>query len=132
MVDRQWAQQRLHAAQLADDPHCQPCLVLGEVGVPGTAVHRLYHCPHLDQARKVAFSPALLAAAPAELDRGIDTAKWLRALVPVPSVACRVPPAATFVWHVQPFGSLVEGKLYTDGSRVGETAPDLAASCIFA
>ncbi len=113
VIASQWPQARLHAAKLADDPHCQRCAAGGVVreGQPdvvmaepprGTAWHRSVHCPpnRAECERRFPDVAADMADAwrTAARDEGIAgtaaaharTAKWTRALVPSP--APLVPP----------------------------------------
>ena len=46
IMGRQWTQQRLHSAGLAQDSHCRLCVGMQEGGQVGTFLHRMC-CPAL-------------------------------------------------------------------------------------
>ena len=131
LANRQWPQARLFAAGLADTPHCRLCLaaathgaaraavVLDPSEVPhGTLAHRIWTCAWMSPLRDQLAPRAFVQEAHACLAAGtLDTAMWLRGLVPCPVSAVPSPPAeATFVWVLRPPDDAFSGIVYTDGS----------------
>ena len=132
VTDRQWPQQRLHTAGLADDPFCQLCVATSGVRTPGTSVHRICECPCLESVRSRVLTPALRSIGLPSLGAldTVDTAFWTRGMVPLPPVACGRMPPQSFSWVLRPRdGMLGRGTVYTDGSRVGDPRLDLRDTC---
>ena len=130
IMDRQWTQQRLHAAHLADDSLCRLCLELPGGQQVGTLLHRTC-CPALVDFNRQ-FMPEcvkeVLAASggePGQLTRGCLT----RGLFPNPVPAPR--PMATFDtfhWHTEPRDVSAHVRVCTDGSLLhGQWGREYAA-----
>ena len=63
IAGRQWPQQRLRQASLADDPWCRKCILTGPDNPPspsvGTLFHRLWKCPGVAQMVSCTPHPTL-------------------------------------------------------------------------
>ena len=114
-LNRQWPQARLHQAGLAASPGCRFCAAVvsdspgsagpaSESAPAGTLAHRLWGCPVTEAQRVALVAPELLCQARRLLELGeLSTAKWLRALVPLPRHLVPPPPAeSTFAWVQRP------------------------------
>ena len=131
LANRQWTQQRLHAAQQADGDQCQLCLADIGIDAPtGTLFHRAWVCKSHDKPRCAMAPLRLLAAARQAVDirrlsddpaiAPFGNAAFERALFPVAAATSVTPPSSleTFVWHRRPAGGTYCGTVYSDGSRV--------------
>ena len=131
LANRQWPQARLFRAGLAETPQCRLCLAAAQAAVDepldehvlrtlphGTLAHRHWSCAVTEPLREELVPRPLLKHAREHLAAGtLDTAKWLRALIPVPYAQVPgAPPEATFHWVEQPPDGVFRGVAYTDGS----------------
>jgi hypothetical protein len=130
VMGRQWTQQRLHAAHLADDSLCRLCIELPGGQQVGTLLHRTC-CPALVDFNRQ-FMPECVrevltasAGEPGQLTRGC----LIRGLFPYPAPAPR--PMAmfdTFHWHTEPRGVSARARVCSDGSLLhGQWGRDYAA-----
>ena len=86
----------------------------------GTLWHRVWDCPAHDQQRQGSVGQALRAQVGQQAAAGQhDTACFTKAMVRWDHVV--IPPPCqsdTFHWVIEPAGGVVEGTVYTDGSRL--------------
>ena len=115
-ANRQWPQQRLHTAGLAESPECQLCLAVAQAALPrpdevdrsqiplGTLAHRCWTCGVTAPLRRRLVPQRLVDQAQELIAAGaLDTAQWLRALVPLPVATVPAPPPnETFQWSCRP------------------------------
>ena len=132
MADRQWTQDRLHAANLAPSPECQLCLASSawdaERGcrmcrhpiARGTKGHRLWECPVTEPWRNRVAPPVLLQRRQrAKIAGKLCTAAWTRGFWPLRAQDVPRPPEEeTFTWVKRPPDGCVDGVVYTDGSLI--------------
>ena len=132
LADRQWTQDRLHAAHLAPSPECQLCWAAAQWDADhgsrtcrhpiarGTKIHRLWECPVTEPWRLQVAPPVLLRRRAAAKQAGlVNTAMWTRGMWPLRAQLVPKPPEeATFTWVKQPPDDCVDGTLYTDGSMI--------------
>ena len=142
MADRQWTQDRLHAANLAPSPECQLCWAAAKWDTErgcrtcrhpvarGTKGHRLWECPVTEPWRIQVAPPVLLRRRECAKQAGqLNTATWTRGLWPLQAQSVPKPPEeATFSWVKRPHDDCVDGILYTDGSLI-DGLPDYGGLC---
>ncbi len=134
LANHQWPQARLFRAGLASTRECQLCLAVARTAhaaageavdtldleqIPsGTLAHRIWSCGVTEPQRRRLAPPELRREARDLLATGpLDSALWLRALVPLPVQAVPAPPGEeTFVWVQRPSEGAFCGVADTDGS----------------
>ena len=131
VTGRQWTQQRLFSAGLADTGACMRCVRAGRCQLEsldpawrGTLVHRYCDCPHLEPLRASKMPRDMRAeVARARRDDGtFDPSIVLfhtRCLINSPlHLVPKRPLEETFRWLVAPDDGYIVGVVYTDGSLI--------------
>ena len=143
VTGRQWTQQRLFQAGLAESSACRLCVALGRCApdsddpeFAGTLLHRHCTCPSLQAFRDQHMPPSVRTSLQeSKMDDGrFDPQKvlWLtRALAPHPfgqAVTGSRDGLETFVWLTRPPDDLLAGDIYTDGSLM-DNKPEFQGHC---
>ena len=118
IMNRQWTQQRLHAAGLVESPVCQLCKDLPGGGQVGTLLHRLY-CPALRTFRSQhmpVWVKGYMEQSGGELPDLVRCC-LTRGLYSAPEVPERPQDKFdTFNWHTKPETMPIGCRVFTDGS----------------
>ena len=126
VANRQWPQQRLHAAGMVSDSTCKLCRDMPNGSVPGTLLHR-HVCPALRKFREE-FLPEWLSEYIRTNINDLSPVAFLaltRGLVPTPALPSRSSACFdTFSWVQECRGDIpCQCTVFTDGSLLDNKLP---------